>query len=103
MSPRATTAALGPDQASSPRSGSSHKPRCPALVLGGFVVLVSPRITAAAGVPDGVWLIDGKAAVQIFECSGLRCGRMLWLQVPRDRQAGAEQTRRAWFECQTMR
>jgi uncharacterized protein (DUF2147 family) len=50
------------------------------------MVLAFPRIMAFATVPDGVWLIDGKAAVQIFDCSGLLCGRILWLQIPRDPQ-----------------
>jgi uncharacterized protein (DUF2147 family) len=39
-----------------------------------------------AAVPEGVWLIDAKAAVQIFDCKGLLCGRILWLQIPRDSQ-----------------
>ena len=34
---------------------------------------------------DRVWLIDGKgAAVQIFDCSGLLCGRIIWLEKARD-------------------
>src|SRR5689334_20729977 len=63
------------------------------------LALLVPRPCAGgtAAIPEGVWLIDVKAAVQTFECSGLLYGRMLWLQVPRDRQSGAEQTRRAWF------
>jgi uncharacterized protein (DUF2147 family) len=56
------------------------------LLLAAFMVLAFPRTTAFAAVPDGVWLIDGKAAVQIFDCSGLLCGRILWLHVPRDSQ-----------------
>ncbi|WP_207792058.1 DUF2147 domain-containing protein [Siccirubricoccus phaeus] len=44
------------------------------------------RTSALAAVPEGVWLIDGKAAVQIFDCDGLLCGRILWLQTPRDPQ-----------------
>ncbi len=57
-----------------------------ALLLTAFMVLVVPRATASAAVPEGVWLIDGKAAVQIFNCGGLLCGRILWLQTPRDPQ-----------------
>jgi len=56
------------------------------LVLAALMVLAFPRSMAFATVPDGVWLIDGKAAVQIFDCSGLLCGRILWLQIPRDSQ-----------------
>jgi uncharacterized protein (DUF2147 family) len=34
---------------------------------------------------DGVWLIDGTgAAVQIFDCSGQLCGRIVWLRMARD-------------------
>lgn len=57
-----------------------------ALLLTASMVLVVPRATASAAVPEGVWLIDGKAAVQIFNCGGLLCGRILWLQTPRDPQ-----------------
>jgi len=39
---------------------------------------------AQAAVPPGVWLVDGKAAVQIYDCSGLMCGRIVWLHVPRN-------------------
>jgi len=37
-------------------------------------------------VPPGVWLMDGRVAVQIFQCEGLMCGRIIWLRVPRDPQ-----------------
>jgi uncharacterized protein (DUF2147 family) len=47
-----------------------------------------PRANAAAAIPPGVWLIDGKVAVQIYACSKLLCGRILWLQIPRN-SAGA--------------
>jgi uncharacterized protein (DUF2147 family) len=39
---------------------------------------------AQAAVPEGVWLIDNKAAVQIYDCAGLMCGRIIWLLVPRN-------------------
>jgi hypothetical protein len=36
-------------------------------------------------VPDGAWLIDGTGgAVQIFDCDGLLCGRIVWLWMARD-------------------
>jgi len=41
---------------------------------------------AQPAVPLGVWLIDSKAAVQLFDCDGLLCGRVIWLLVPRDQQ-----------------
>ena len=50
-----------------------------------LIAAVSLLSTAArpAG-PEGLWLIDGKAAVQVFDCEGLMCGRIEWLVVPRN-------------------
>ena len=42
--------------------------------------------TAAAADPRGVWLVDGKAAVEIYDCGGGLCGRIVALTEPRDRQ-----------------
>jgi uncharacterized protein (DUF2147 family) len=50
--------------------------------------------TASAEAPEGVWLINGEAAVQIFECNSLLCGRILWLQAPRDAQGQLKRDRR---------
>jgi uncharacterized protein (DUF2147 family) len=58
---------------------------CAALVLIGVVVSV-PRTLASEGIPQGVWLIDNEAAVQVFNCGNLLCGRILWLSIPRDPQ-----------------
>src|SRR3954447_20761064 len=58
---------------------------CAALVLIGVVVSV-PRTLASEGLPQGVWLIDNEVAVQVFDCSNLLCGRVLWLSIPRDPQ-----------------
>jgi uncharacterized protein (DUF2147 family) len=58
---------------------------CAALVLIGVVVSV-PRTLALVGIPQGVWLIDNEVAVQVFDCSNLLCGRILWLLIPRDPQ-----------------
>ena len=66
--------------------GSPRRPGRTALLMAALMSLVVPRTPAWAAVPGGVWLIDGKAAVQIFDCSGLLCGRILWLQTPRDPQ-----------------
>jgi uncharacterized protein (DUF2147 family) len=51
-----------------------------------LVCMAFPTSHAAtiSAIPEGVWLIDEKVAVQIFDCSGLLCGRILWLQIPRD-------------------
>jgi len=50
--------------------------------------------TVSAGVPQGVWLIDGAAAVQIFDCDGLLCGRLLWLPAARDSQGQPKRDKR---------
>ena len=57
-----------------------------ALLVAAVAFFAVPRTMVRAAVPQGVWLIDGKAAVQIFECQGLLCGRILWLKIPRDPQ-----------------
>ena len=49
---------------------------------------------ASAEVPEGVWLIKGEAAVQIFECNSLLCGRILWLQAPHDSQGQLKRDKR---------
>ena len=43
-----------------------------------------PTSAHAAKVPDGVWLLAPNAALQIFDCSGLLCGRVVWLRNARD-------------------
>ncbi|HTH49226.1 MAG TPA: DUF2147 domain-containing protein [Candidatus Limnocylindria bacterium] len=57
-----------------------------ALWLGAVVILTCPGAVATETLPDGVWLMDGRVALQIFNCGGLLCGRILWLQIPRDPQ-----------------
>ena len=62
------------------------------LLLGAAIILlIAPRALAQPAVPppavpQGVWLMDEQVAVQIFECEGLMCGRIVWLLVPRDAQ-----------------
>jgi uncharacterized protein (DUF2147 family) len=56
------------------------------LLLASTMVGIAPAYTASAEVPEGVWLVNEEAAVQIFECNSLLCGRILWLQAPRDSQ-----------------
>jgi uncharacterized protein (DUF2147 family) len=54
-----------------------------ALLIAMVIALIAPGLLASS-IPEGVWLIEKKAAVQIFGCNGLLCGRILWLQSPRD-------------------
>ena len=41
------------------------------------------RLAAPPGVPAGIWLLPLKAAVQIYDCNRLLCGRVVWLERPR--------------------
>src|SRR5579859_8134433 len=68
---------------------------CIALVVAAIAFLIVPRAVSQPAiaetppppaVPQGVWLMEGRVAVQIFECEGLMCGRVVWLLVPRDPQ-----------------
>ena len=36
----------------------------------------------AAAVPFGKWMFANRVALQIFDCSGLLCGRIVWLLRP---------------------
>ena len=56
------------------------------LLLASTMAGITHAHTASAEAPEGVWLIKGKAAVQIFDCKSLLCGRILWLQAPHDSQ-----------------
>jgi uncharacterized protein (DUF2147 family) len=91
--PRFVTAAPHLDRTCSPWSALPLRPRCAALLLAALLALAAPRAIAVAAVPEGVWLIDGKAALQIFDCGGLLCGRILWLQTPRDPQGRLKRDR----------
>lgn len=65
---------------------SVRSPNRLALLLAVLLLVASPWTIARAAILDSVWLMDGKVAVQIFDCKGLLCGRILWLQTPRDLQ-----------------
>src|SRR5260370_23379795 len=54
------------------------------LLLTTLLALAGPSSVASAAVPQGVWMVDGKAALQIYDCNGLMCGRLRWLDTPRD-------------------
>ena len=74
------------------RDGLVQRPAMCRVVYSGALALILlslavPRVAVPAGVPNGVWLIHAKVAVQIFACGGMLCGRIVWLQHPRD-QAG---------------
>ena len=49
----------------------------------GLRMLVVHNRPASAEVPDGTWLFANRVAVDVFECRGLVCGRIVWLLRPR--------------------
>lgn len=61
-----------------------------ACITGGMFLATA----AMARAPQGVWLIDGEAAVQIFDCEGLLCGRVLYLESPHDPQGELKRDKR---------
>ncbi len=42
----------------------------------------SPAVSAK--IPEGIWLIEPNAVLQVFDCSGLLCGSVVWLRNIRD-------------------
>ena len=34
---------------------------------------------ASCEVPEGTWLLANRVAIQVFDCSGLLCGKIIWL------------------------
>ena len=58
------------------------------IVTGLIALLVASAFVgkAEAADPRGVWLVDGEAAVELFQCNDSLCGRIVWLMEPRDRQ-----------------
>jgi uncharacterized protein (DUF2147 family) len=69
-----------------------HFSLCPRILLrtATLVILSFIELTlsapATASVPPGIWLMDSKVAIQIFDCSGMLCGRVIWLKAPLDAQ-----------------
>ena len=57
-----------------------------ALILAAIAFVYPLQAVSQPAVPQGVWLMDGRVAVQIFDCASLMCGRIIWLAVPRDPQ-----------------
>ena len=48
-----------------------------------LLLLVIFSRPAASEVPDGTWLLANRVAIEVFDCSGLACGRIVWLLRPR--------------------
>jgi uncharacterized protein (DUF2147 family) len=73
------------DRRRGPSGSAGHRRRL-APVAAALGLVVAPAALSQPGVPEGVWLMDGRVAVQIFACQSLMCGRVIWLRVPRDPQ-----------------
>jgi uncharacterized protein (DUF2147 family) len=63
---------------------SLRRAACAALLVIALASFAVPGTAVSAIVPEGAWFIDGAAAVQIFDCSGQLCGRIIWLRTARD-------------------
>jgi uncharacterized protein (DUF2147 family) len=47
-----------------------------------LLLITIHSLAASAAVPGGTWLFANRVALQIFECNGLLCGRIVWLLRP---------------------
>jgi uncharacterized protein (DUF2147 family) len=52
-------------------------------VSGVLLLAVMDSRPALSQVPEGTWLLANRVAVEVFDCSGLLCGRIVWLVRPR--------------------
>ena len=48
-----------------------------------LLLLVIYSRPASCEVPEGTWLLANRVAIQVFDCSGLLCGKIVWLARPR--------------------
>jgi uncharacterized protein (DUF2147 family) len=56
----------------------SLRAACMVLLL---IAFYSRPVSSA--VPEGTWMLANRVAVQVFECSGQLCGKIVWLTRPR--------------------
>ncbi|MGC2202574.1 MAG: DUF2147 domain-containing protein [Stellaceae bacterium] len=65
---------------------SLRRAACAALLVTALTSFAVPGAAVSAMDPaDGAWFTDGTGvAVQLFDCSGLLCGRIIWLEKARD-------------------
>lgn len=57
--------------------------------VAGFIAAIASLVaisaaSAFASDPYGVWMIEKEVAIEIFDCGGLLCGRIVYLRIPRD-------------------
>lgn len=74
------------------KPGASRRQRASRHLAGYAALLIIclgisvPRAPAVAAVLSGVWLMDTRVAIQIFDCGDMLCGRIIWLKAPLDPQ-----------------
>ena len=52
-------------------------------ICAGLLLILIRSSPASSQVPEGTWLFANRVAIQVFDCSGLLCGRIVWLARPR--------------------
>jgi uncharacterized protein (DUF2147 family) len=52
-----------------------------------LLLMTVAALPASSAVPGGTWMFANRVALQIFDCSGLLCGKIIWLLRP-DKPAG---------------
>jgi uncharacterized protein (DUF2147 family) len=52
-----------------------------------LMLMTVAALPASSAVPGGTWMFANRVALQIFDCSGLLCGKIIWLLRP-DKPAG---------------
>ena len=52
-----------------------------------LLLMTVTALPASAAVPGGTWMFANRVALQIYDCSGLLCGKIVWLLRP-DNPAG---------------
>lgn len=58
---------------------------CAAAFIAAISFFVAgPAGPAFADAPYGVWMIENEVALEILDCNGLLCGRIVYLRIPRD-------------------
>ena len=58
---------------------------CAVILLMCVTVSLQRAMAAGDGLP-GIWLMGARAAIQVFDCGAMMCGRVVWLRVPLDKQ-----------------
>jgi uncharacterized protein (DUF2147 family) len=57
------------------------------LLFTGAVWARCPPASAQMAKPEGAWIISDRVAIEVFDCGGSLCGRIVWLRNPALRTA----------------